>query len=55
MRLGLLDEYRLIVSPVLLGAGTPLFQGGYDRSILNLMEARTFKSGAMLLSYRPKE
>ena len=55
MRLGLIDEYRLIVSPVLLGAGTPLFQGGYDRSILNLMEARTFKSGAMLLSYRPRE
>ena len=52
MRLGLIDEYRLLVNPVLLGAGTPLFQKGYDRSILDLLETKTFKSGAMLLSYR---
>ena len=52
MRLGLIDEYRLLVNPILLGAGTPLFQKGYDRSILDLLETKTFKSGAMLLSYR---
>ena len=51
MRLGLIDEYRIIVNPILLGAGTPLFQGSYDRSMLNLMETKPFKSGATLLSY----
>ncbi len=53
MRLGLIDEYRLLVNPILLGAGTPLFQGGYDRTKLHLVETRTFGSGAVLLVYRP--
>lgn len=53
MRLGLIDEYRLIVNPVLLGSGTPLFQNGRDRSDLKLVEARPFKSGAVLVTYRP--
>jgi dihydrofolate reductase len=53
MRLGLIDEYRLLVNPILLGAGTPLFQGGYDRTKLHLVATRTFGSGAVLLVYRP--
>ena len=53
MRLGLIDEYRLLVNPILLGRGTPLFQGGYDRMKLDLVQTRTFGSGAILLVYRP--
>jgi len=55
MKLGLIDEYRVIVNPILLGGGTPLFQGGYARTRLHLLEARRFGSGAMLLRYQPAE
>ena len=53
-KLGLVDEFRIIVNPVLLGDGTPLFQGGYDKLGLELVETRKFQAGAMLLTYRPK-
>ena len=53
MRLGLIDEYRLLIYPALLGGGTPLFQGGYGVSHLKLIESRIFASGAVLLTYRP--
>jgi dihydrofolate reductase len=52
-QLGLIDEYRLIVNPVLLGAGTRLFGGGYERSDLRLTETRRFASGALVLFYEP--
>jgi dihydrofolate reductase len=53
VQLGLIDEYRLIVNPVLLGAGTRLFGGGYERSDLRLIETRRFASGALVLFYEP--
>ncbi|HYG67055.1 MAG TPA: dihydrofolate reductase family protein, partial [Anaeromyxobacteraceae bacterium] len=48
---GLVDEYRLIVYPVLLGAGKRLFE--VERTDLKLIEARPFASGATALAYRP--
>ena len=51
MRLDLIDEYRLLVSPVLFGVGTPLFQGGQSRARLTLAEATRLDTGAMLLTY----
>jgi dihydrofolate reductase len=35
MQLGLLDEYRLILNPIFLGSGTPLFKGGYEKHNLS--------------------
>lgn len=47
----LVDEYRLIVYPVVLGGGKRLF--GTEAATLDLVETRPFKSGATGLVYRP--
>ncbi len=51
---GLVDEFRVMVAPVLLGRGKPLFPGLQGRLDLSLEKARTFRSGNMLLYYHPK-
>jgi dihydrofolate reductase len=51
IRLGLFDEYQLLVTPLLLGGGTPLFQGGYGRQNLKLVESRPFDSGCVKQTY----
>jgi dihydrofolate reductase len=48
---GLVDEYRLVVHPVVLGAGTPFFPSGVSRIDLRRTETRAFASGAMYLGY----
>jgi dihydrofolate reductase len=48
---GLVDEYRLVVHPVVLGAGTPFFPTLRDRIGLRLLETRNFRSGVMYLGY----
>ncbi|MEO5993217.1 MAG: dihydrofolate reductase family protein [Arthrobacter sp.] len=53
-RLGLIDEYRIYVHPVLLGRGKPLFQAADDITALRLLESRTFGSGVVLLRYSPE-
>jgi len=51
--LGLIDEYQLLVHPVVLGGGKRLFKEGSDRTALRLVETKTFDSGVVLLSYQP--
>jgi dihydrofolate reductase len=52
MKLGLIDEYRLFVSPVVLGAGTPYFPALDERINLELVETRTFASRVVYVRYQ---
>ena len=52
MKLGLIDEYRLFVSPVVLGGGTPYFPALDERIDLELVETRTFGSRVVYVRYR---
>lgn len=52
-RLGLVDEYRLILQPVALGAGLPLFNELATPLRLELVDAETYSTGAALHVYRP--
>jgi dihydrofolate reductase len=51
--MGLVDELRIMVHPVVLGAGKSLFRTATGRIGLELVGTRTFESGSVLLSYRP--
>ncbi|MEO5601475.1 MAG: dihydrofolate reductase family protein [Cyclobacteriaceae bacterium] len=50
---GLIDEYRIMVNPVVLGNGTPLFRGVKTKLNFSLVNSRTFTSGKVLLNYVP--
>jgi dihydrofolate reductase len=52
MQHNLIDEYRLLVYPVVLGSGKRLFGEGSTTN-LRLVETRTFSSGVVALTYRP--
>ena len=51
IRRGLVDEYRLVVHPVVIGAGTPYFPPLDDPLRLRLIDSRRFASGAVYLRY----
>lgn len=53
MQAGLVDEFQIVVNPVALGEGTPLFKGLPKKADVTLIETRRFKSGTILLTYRP--
>lgn len=50
---GLIDEYRLFVYPAVQGRGRRLFPDGWTRPTLELLSARSFRSGVVLTTYRP--
>lgn len=55
LNLNLVDEYRLAVHPVILGQGKLLFQNIEERHKLLLVEAKGYKSGVTLLTYKTAE
>jgi class 3 adenylate cyclase/dihydrofolate reductase len=51
----LIDEYRLMVFPVVLGSGKRLFRDATDITHVQLVDTRTFESGVTVLTYRPAD
>jgi dihydrofolate reductase len=51
MKHGLIDEYLLLVHPVVWGAGRRLFDGMENRINLRLVDTRKFRSGVIVLRY----
>lgn len=50
----LIDEYWIIVNPILLGKGKSIFHNIADKKEFHLIESKTFKSGNILHRYKPK-
>ena len=53
LRVGLLDELRLMVHPLILGSGERLFEDGGEGRRLELVDSKTFGTGVVSLAYRP--
>lgn len=52
-RLGAIDEFHLLVHPIVLGAGKPMFNTARPVA-LELLSAEPLKSGVVLMKYRPR-
>jgi dihydrofolate reductase len=53
MRQNLIDEYSLLVYPIVLGAGQRLFPEAIAKMPLKLIEAKSFSTGVVLMRYQP--
>ena len=51
----LIDLYRFMVHPIVLGKGARLFADGIDQTVLRLTHHETFDSGVVILEYQPAE
>lgn len=49
----LVDEYRLMVHPIIKGSGKRLFPEGIAQTVLQLVETKPFSSGVVVLTYQP--
>lgn len=54
MRAGLIDEYRLVIHPVVIGHGTGLFTSLSEPMRLDLVKAHSYPSGTTIHVYRPR-
>ena len=48
---GLIDSYQFLIDPLAIGNGVPVFNGIKEKLELKLADQRTFKSGALLVTY----
>jgi dihydrofolate reductase len=51
MRENLIDRYRFMVHPIVLGKGARLFVEGTSQTVLTLVETKGFKSGIVIMEY----
>ena len=51
---GLVDSLEIMIYPVAIGAGTPLFKGHREELDFHLTDHRVFASGSVLLTYAPR-
>ncbi len=54
LRDGLIDEFRIRIVPVILGAGRPLFKDQKERHQLRLVSCQSFTTGVLAVHYEPK-
>lgn len=52
---GLIDEFRIILNPVILGKGNPMFKSINSNIKLNLINSKKLKSGVMILYYQSEK
>jgi len=52
LQAGLIDEYRVILNPVLIGSGNPLFKGIKQKLRLKLRKTKLLSSGTIVLYYQ---
>src|SRR5215207_1755056 len=53
MKYNLVDEYRLMVFPIVVGSGKRLFEGEIDTTVLELADSKTLSTGVVVLTYQP--
>ena len=51
---GLIDEYQIVINPIVLGRGRTLFEGVEQRIGLRLVRSRVFGNGKVLVCYEPE-
>ena len=51
---GVIDEFQIILNPIILGSGKSLFKGLDQRIPLKLIKTQVFKSGVVVLTYQPE-
>lgn len=50
---GLVDEYQMVINPIVLGEGRTMFEGIMNKINLKLTDTRAFKNGNVLVKYEP--
>jgi dihydrofolate reductase len=50
---GLIDEYQIVVNPVVIGNGRTMFEGVKEKLALKRTKTRAFRNGNVLLCYEP--